>query len=431
MKIRLLAVNLTATVFFFSAICGPALGEKNDAPSLTIVRAAHLIDVRTGAMLDDVAVIIEGTEIRSIKTGTEIPTDGRVINLGDVTLLPGLIDPHTHLLHQYHRERGNDDANRILEIIEMNGAARALLGAKNARDMLAAGFTTVRDLGNSGINNDVALRDAVNEGWVEGPRMFVSTRALAPVGGQFGGVEPVALPLVEREYVRIDGPEEARRAVRQAIYDGADWIKVIVNSGRLVLSPAEMEAIVDEAHRAGIRVAAHATKGDKAAMIAARAGVDSIEHGYTISDEVLAVMVQKDIVLVPTDSERADSHKARIRRAVAAGVHIAIGSDRYYKVAGLTRGQEAAQMYKRYIDSGMSNLDVLRSATLVPGGLLDPDGTLGTIEPGAKADIIAVSGNPMEDITVLEQVGFVMKNGDVLANRFTPLAANSSDRTSP
>ncbi|GAB5350219.1 amidohydrolase family protein [Alteriqipengyuania sp. 357] len=398
------------------------MGASAQSPadeSLTAIRAAHLVEVRSGRILDDVTVVIAGDQIRSIEEDGATPQGARVIDLGEATLLPGLIDPHTHLLHQYYRENGSDNANTIIEIVQMKGADRALLGAKIARDMLEAGFTTVRDLGNSGVNNDVALRDAIAAGWVAGPRMFVSTRALSPVGGQFESLAPVAQDLVAREYVEIDGPADARKAVRQAVFDGADWIKVIVNSGPRVLSEEELAAIVDEAHRAGVRVAAHATKGDRAAMIAARAGVDSIEHGYTISDEVLAVMKEKDIVLVPTDSATADHHKARIRRAAAMGVRIAIGSDRYYEVDGLTRGQEAAQMYPRYVEAGMSTLAVLRSATIIPGRLLDPKGRLGTIEPGAWADIIAVRGDPLKDIGALERVDFVMKDGEVVLDRIT------------
>ncbi len=395
----------------------PLPAQTVERAPVTVVRAAHLLDVREGRHLDDVAVVIAGGEVQSIVVGGPVPRGDELIDLGDATLLPGLIDVHTHLLHEYDRARGDDLDNSIREIVGMRGADRALLGARNARDMLEAGFTTVRDLGNAGVNNDVALRDAIAEGWVAGPRMFVSTRALSPIGGQFQGLAEVARPLVEREYAQIDGPEQGRRAVRQAIHDGADWIKVIVNSGRQMLSPTEMEAIVDEAHRAGVRVAAHATKGDRAAMIAARAGVDSIEHGYTISDEVLAVMLRKGITLVPTDSGTAEHHKARIRRAVAAGVRIAIGSDAYHKVDGLTRGGVAARIYPRYVAAGMSNLDVLRSATLVPGELLVPDHPLGTIAPGARADLIAVRGNPLDDIGVLERVDFVMKDGSTVLNR--------------
>ncbi|MBB3034947.1 amidohydrolase family protein [Alteriqipengyuania lutimaris] len=406
-----------------------ASAQEADSAPVTILRAAHLLDVREGVLLDDVAVVIEGGEIRSVTPAGELPPGAEVIDLGDVTLLPGLIDAHTHLLHQYRRENGNDDANRILEIVEMSGADRALLGASIAREMVEAGFTTVRDLGNSGTSNDVALRDAIAQGWVIGPRMYVSTRALAPIGGQFGTIEEVALPLVEREYVQIEGPEEAREAVRRAIYDGADWIKVIVNSGPMILAPEEMEAIVDEAHRAGVRVAAHATKGDGPAMIAARAGVDTIEHGYTISDDVLKVMKDNGITLVPTDSETAEHHQARIRRAMAAGVPIAIGSDLYYKVEGQTRGEEAAQIYPRYVTAGMSNLEVVRSATLVPGQLLDPRGRIGAVEPGAWADIIAVRGNPLEDIGALERVEFVMKDGAVIVNRMSASSPSAAGGT--
>ncbi|MBB1059560.1 amidohydrolase family protein [Lysobacter spongiae] len=402
-----------------AALPSPGRAQDTADGALTVVRAAHLVDVRHRRVIDDVAVVIAGGEIRSIETGAGMPMGAEVIDLGEVTLLPGLIDVHTHLLHEYDREHGDDDANRILEIVEMRAADRALLGARNARDMLEAGFTTVRDLGNSGINNDVALRDAIDGGWVPGPRMFVSTRALSPVGGQFQELVEAAQPLVAREYVQVDGPEQARRAVRQAIHDGADWIKVIVNSDSLMLSPGEMEAIVDEAHRAGVQVAAHATHGDAAAMIAVQAGVDSIEHGYTISDDVLAVMARKHIALVPTDSPTAEHHRARIRRAVAAGIRIAIGSDAYYRADGLTRGQVAARIYPRYVAAGMSNMDVLRSATLLPGELLAPRHPIGTIEAGARADLIAVRGDPLEDIGALEDVAFVMKEGRTVVNRLT------------
>jgi imidazolonepropionase-like amidohydrolase len=179
----------------------------------------------------------------------------QVIALGDVTILPGLIDAHTHLLHQYYTRYGDDNSNRLLEMIQLGPAKRALLGAKLARGMLEAGFTSVRDLGNAGINADIALRDAINNGDVPGPRMFVSTRALAPVGGQFQSVTPEAQQLLSQEYIQISGVEEARKAVRQAIYDGADCIKVIANTGSRRLSLEEMKVIVEEAKRAKIPVA--------------------------------------------------------------------------------------------------------------------------------------------------------------------------------
>lgn len=392
-------------------LSAPAQAQNEAAP--IVLRAAHMVDVRSGELLDDVAVVVEGDKVREIVSGDTMPAGARVIDLGDATLLPGLIDAHTHLLHQYYHEHGDDGANMLIETATLSGADRALLGAANARAMLEAGFTAVRDLGNSGTNNDVALRNAIAHGWVAGPRMYVATRALSPIGGQFAPLAEGAQALVAREYVQISGPEEARRAVRQAVYDGADWIKVIVNSGRSRLAQDELEAIVATAHEMGVRVAAHATKGDAAALAAARAGVDTIEHGYTISQEVIEVMLAKHIVLVPTDSATAPHHAERIRRAVAAGLPLAIASDAYYAEDGMTRGQRAAAIYHRYVAAGMTNLAVLRAATLVPGALLDPEHPLGTIAPGALADIIAVRGNPLEDISALERVGFVMKGGTV------------------
>ena len=374
--------------------------------------AKRMIDIRTGKEIHDVVILVEKNKITEVGSNLTIPDSVQIIALGDVTLLPGLIDAHTHLLHQYYSKYGDDEANRILEMIQLGPAKRALLGAKLAREMLEAGFTSVRDLGNSSINADVALRDAINNGYVIGPRMFVSTRALAPVGGQFQSVTPEAQQLFSQEYVQISGEEEARKAVRQAIYDGADCIKVIANSGLLRLSLDEMKGIVEEAKKASLPVAVHATNGDGPAMTAVEAGVSSIEHGYTISESVLNLMAQKNIFLVPTDVPGVAKYQARIKRAVKAGVRIAIGSDIYYEFPGQTRGQVCAGMYKTYVTSGMTNIEVLRAATLNPADLIG-NNSIGAIEIGRFADIIAVKGNPMTDISVLEDVIFVMKDGKV------------------
>jgi imidazolonepropionase-like amidohydrolase len=390
------------------------VAEKQGAPHQTAVRAARLIDVRSGSVIPDAVVIIEGDRIKAVGTNLAVPSGAETVDLGNVTLLPGLIDAHTHLLHQYYSESGDDNANRVLEMAQMGLGKRALLGARLAREMLEAGFTTVRDLGNSSVNGDVALRDAINAGWVIGPRMFVSTRALSPVGGQFQNLTPAAQALVEEEYVPISGVEEARRAVRQAIFDGADCIKVIVNSGPRVLSLAELKVIVEEAHRGNRRVAAHATDGDGAALIAAEASVDSIEHAYTISEKVLNLMAEKKIFLVPTDAHGVARYQARIQRAIKAGVRIAIGSDLYYESPGKTRGQLAAGMYATYVASGMSAIEVLRAATINPAELVDSTQSVGNIEAGRMANIIAVEGDVLRDITVLGSVKFVMKEGKVI-----------------
>jgi imidazolonepropionase-like amidohydrolase len=386
--------------------------QNNKSTDRIALTAKRMIDIRTGKEIHDVVILIDKNKIVEVGSNLTIPDGVQIIALGDVTLLPGLIDAHTHLLHQYYARYGDDEANRILEMIQLGPAKRALLGAKIAREMLEAGFTSVRDLGNSSINADVALRDAINNGYVTGPRMFVSTRALAPVGGQFQSVTPEAQQLFSQEYVQISGTEEARKAVRQAIYDGADCIKVIANSGSLILSLDEMKVIVEEAKQVNLTVAVHATNGDGPAMTAVEAGVSSIEHGYTISETVLNLMAKKNIFLVATDVPGVEKYQARIKRALKAGVRIAIGSDIYYEFPGQTRGQVCAGMYKTYVTSGMTNIEVLRAATLNPADLIG-DNSIGAIEIGRFADIIAVKGNPMTDISVLQDVIFVMKDGKI------------------
>lgn len=398
------------TALILLSILSNAQNQKS--PERIAVTAKRMIDVRSGQEILDVVVLIEKNKITAVGSKLNIPDSVQVFALGDVTLLPGLIDAHTHLLHQYYTRYGDDNSNRLLEMIQLGPAKRALLGVRLAREMLEAGFTAVRDLGNSSINADIALRDAINNGDVIGPRMFVSTRALAPVGGQFQSVTPEAQQLLSQEYVQISGVEEARKAVRQAIYDGADCIKVIANSGARRLSLEEMKVIVEEAKRANLPAAVHATDGDGPAMTAAEAGASSIEHAYTISETVLNLMAKKNIFLVPTDAAGVAKYQERIKRALKAGVRIAIGSDLYYEYPGKTRGQMSAGMYKNYVVSGMTNLEVLRAATLNPADLIG-NNAIGAIEVGRLADMIAVKGNPMMDISVLEAVVFVMKDGKV------------------
>ncbi len=402
----------TALISLFSLSILFVKAQDKKPTDRIAVTAKRMIDVRSGKEISDVVILIEKNKITGVGSNLKIPDSVKIIALGDVTLLPGLIDAHTHLLHQYYTRYGDDNSNRILEMIQLGPAKRALLGVKLAREMLDAGFTSVRDLGNSSINADIALRDAINNGDVIGPRMFVSTRALSPVGGQFQSVTPTAQGLLNEEYVQISGTEEARKAVRQAIYDGADCIKVIANSGSRRLSLEEMKVIVEEAKRANLPVAVHATDGDGPSMTAVEAGASSVEHAYTVSETVLNLMAKKNIFLVPTDVPGVTKYQERIKRAVKAGVRIAIGSDIYYEFPGRTRGQISAGMYKTYAASGMTNIEVLRAATLNPADLIG-NNSIGVIEVGRFADIIAVRGNPLTDISVLEQLVFVMKDGKV------------------
>jgi imidazolonepropionase-like amidohydrolase len=416
------------------------------APKRVALRAARMLDVKSGNVINDAVVLIENNRITAVGSKLSIPADAEVIDLGGATLLPGLIDSHTHLLQNYDGKVGSDETNMILTVTQMSTARRALLGAKMGREDLEAGITTVRDLGNSGVNGDVALRDAISAGWVVGPRMIVSTRALAASGGQFGGLQPETQRIIDQEYVVVNGVEEARRAVRQAIYDGANCIKVIVNTDLRVLSLEEMKTIVEEAHRVKRKVAAHATD-DMSVRIAAEAGVDSVEHAYSVSDEVLKIMADKKIYLVPTDGpvetyldifvrpknpapeqlkQQEENIKRfiagsrdRLRRAVKAGVPVAAGSDMYYMMQGKTRGQASLLMLRAYAEAGMSPLEIIRAATINAATLLGAESALGSLEASKLADIVAVEGDPLKDITELERVRFVMKGGKVVKNEIS------------
>jgi imidazolonepropionase-like amidohydrolase len=408
------------------------------------IRAARLIDGKSDQVLDKPVVIIEGGKIQSIGAGLAIPKGATVIDLDGVTLLPGLIDAHTHLLSEVDGSNVMQQDLEMLKIVATQSTAeRALLGAKLGKEDLDAGITTVRDLGNSGVNGDVALRNAIDRGWLPGPRIIPSTRALAAPGGQFGRLSPSAQRVIDDEYAVIDGPQSARQAVRQALYDGANCIKVIVNGSPANVTPDEMRAIVEEAHGAGVKVAAHAI-GDQATRTAAGAGVDSIEHAYVVPDDVLKTMAEKHIFLVPTDGtthqfeqmmfggRQGDAEvrerivvqlkgyvagsQNRIQRARKMGVPIAAGSDMYLTVAGQTRGQASLDMLEAYSAAEMPAMDIIRAATSNGAELLGLQDRLGVLEPGKFADIIGVRGDPLKDITVLQRARFVMKAGVVVKN---------------
>jgi imidazolonepropionase-like amidohydrolase len=436
-----LATLLLSVLTFYST---PILSAQSPQPKSVAIRCGRLLDVKTGQYMDQAVILIEGARIKEVGANVKLPAEVPVIDLSNATVLPGLIDSHTHLLQNYDGELGNDDNNMILTVTQLGTTKRALLGAAMGREDLEAGITTVRDLGNSGVNGDVALRDAINQGWVVGPRMIVSTRALSAAGGQFGRMTAETQKLIEQEYVIIANVDEARRAVQQAFYDGADCIKVIVDTYPRVVSLEAMKAIVEEAHRVGKKVAAHAVT-DMAIRLAAEAGVDSIEHGYGASDEAFKLMAEKKVFLVPTDGtlddylsifgqrsatpEEVKQRRAqmemgvkqlhdRVARAIKAGVRIAAGSDMYYRMPGKTRGQASLTMLRAYAESGMSTIEIIRAATTNAAELLGWQTRIGSIEANKLADLIAVEGDPLKDIGALDKVKFVMKGGAVIKNEF-------------
>ena len=437
-------IKLRAPLFLFALLASlfvpvQNVQAQNAKPVKLAIRAARMIDGKSDTPVMNPVILIEGEKITAVGASLLIPADAKVIDLGNLTLLPGLIDAHTHLLLDMN---GSDDS-MFNFVASESTAARALRGAKLGREELEAGITTVRDVGNSGVNGDIALRNAINNGWLPGPRIDASTRALAAPGGQFGSLIPEAQKIIEQEYVTLNGPDSARQAVRQALYDGAECIKVIVNGSPANVTLDEMKAIVEEAHTSGVKVAAHATD-DKATRIAVEAGVDSVEHAYSISDETLKTMAEKHIFLVPTDGtlreyvnmtfghrqptaeERAELEKqfkpwiagngARLQRALKFGVPIAFGSDAYVTMPDETRGEVSLDTLEAYADEGMTPLQIIHAATSNAAELLGWQSKIGTLEAGKFADIIAVPGDPLKDATTLKHARFVMKGGEIIRN---------------
>ncbi|HEU4414650.1 MAG TPA: amidohydrolase family protein [Candidatus Angelobacter sp.] len=417
------------------------------AAKTILLKAARLLDVRTGKYISNAGVLIENDKIKEAGPLAQVqghaPKEATVVDLGPATLLPGLIDCHAHLL-----TAGTSifPQETILNAAAgMSPSARVLLGAHNAREDLEAGFTTVRVVGHSGIDGDVALRDAIDRGWMTGPRIQAAARKLAPPGGQALRLNPaVSDQIVDQEFLQVGSADEARKAVRENLLYGADLIKVVADADNRFMTPAEMKAIVEEAHRAKIKVAVHATTvtGIQAAI---DAGVDSIEHGNDVTDEQLKAMREKGIFLDITEIffggrlrtmiekrqvlppqiqaglkayEQMDGQKTplRIQRILKSGVKYTAGSDMWFDYPGKTRGQATAIMFGALKDLGIPTADIIRAATLNAADLLGWQEQVGTIEPGKFADLIAVAGDPLADITELERVQFVMKDGEVIKN---------------
>jgi len=404
---------------------------------VTVVHAGRLFDSEHGVLLSAQDVLVRHGVIDSVAPHIATPRDAREVDLRGYTVLPGLIDVHTHLLYLEGIGPGLTMEGTKALIIE-GTPLRALHGAARARTFLAAGITTVRDLGNSGQFGDVALRTAIEDGSVDGPRIIPAGPGLSPEGGQFPGLQRGYRAIAEEEYRIVYSPDDAAQAVAENANYGAQVIKIYSNNtpNRGSLSVDEMRAIVAAAQRLGLRVAAHATSDD-AVWRAALAGVTSIEHGYQVADSTLALMAKNGTFLVPTDLDSAtlnrymtllgpagsrpnptqlagflESEHDRLRRALKAGVPIAAGSDNYLDLH-MAQGSAAKHNLYAYSEAGMSGAQVLQAATSSAARLLGREGTLGVLRKGASADIIAVTGDPLADIKALEHVHFVMKEGTI------------------
>ena len=414
---------------------GIADAQAADSPkTFILLKAGRMLDVRTGRYVENAGILINEDRIQEIGAVADVqshaPKGATVIDLGSATLLPGLVDCHTHLMARI--PEGPD--GYVVNLATKSQAFRALEGAADARATLEAGFTTVRDVENEGSEYaDVALRDAVNQGLVEGPRMQVATRAIAAVG-QYNpfGVSPDLAGFPTGAQM-ISGADEARRAVREQIGHGADLIKVYADWEYPTLTIDEMRVIVEEAHKAGRKVAAHATTSQGISN-AITAGVDSIEHGHGADRQNLELMKAKGVYWVPTlgyffyEAERTKSPQGRkymeqvlqrarqnIPIARELGVKIANGFD----PAGAEEHGQNAHEIIAMTRLGLSPMEAIRAATINASDVLGWQTSVGSIAPGYYADIIAVSGDPLVDISELERVKFVMKGGKVIKNNFT------------
>lgn len=425
-----------------TSLVSSLLAEESAKPQpLIVIKAAHFVDAATGSVRDNQSILIEGDKVKSTGPTADIskslPPDARVIELGDATVLPGLIDCHTHVTGQ--------PENYYEDIFRRSPIDVATTSHIYARRTLEAGFTTIRNVGAAEFT-DIALRKAIDSGKVPGPRMLCAAVALGSTGGHadLNGFSPY-LHFKQVAPGVADGPEAIREAIRTNVKYGADWIKILASAGVLSeeeavgapqYSPEEMKAAVDEAALWGRKVAAHA-HGTEAIKMAIRAGVASIEHGSLIDDEGIRMMKERGTWLVADiysddyilaefarlgypqkiiEKERlvGKIQRENFRKAFKAGVKVAYGTD-----AGVyPHGWNAKQLGKM-VEWGLTPMQAIQSATVSAADLIGWKTKVGQLSPGYFADLVAVKGDPLKDVTVLEKVDFVMKGGEIYKNTLT------------
>ena len=424
---------LAASAFAASALVATAQPADTPAPRQVALRCGRLIDGKAQAAIENAVVLVEGDRIKQVGSGLAVPAGAQVVDLGRFTCLPGLIDNHTHILLQGDITSAEYDEQLLKQSIPY----RTILATMAARTALMNGFTTLRDVETEGaMYADVDVKTAINRGVIPGPRLFVATRALAPTG-----MYPLAgysWELRVPEGVQIvDGADGVRRAVREQVKYGADWIKYysdrryFMRDGALHswvnFTDEEAKALVDEAHRLGRKVAAHAI-GREGIESALRAGADTIEHGYGLDEEMMDLMVRRGVYWCPTIFVGAyvaegraaagaqiwktmvDVVRQAFGKAVRKGVKISYGTD----AGGYAWTESQARELSYMVRYGMTPMQAIQSATSVAAALLDQQENLGSLEPGRFADVVAVAGDPLRDVAELERVSFVMKGGEIV-----------------
>lgn len=414
----------------FSLTC--SIAQNNE----TFIITGSFYDSEQNVILKDQIIHVENNKILNIGEDIKIPDSAKVIDLSNYTVLPGFIDAHTHVLFD---QKPQDDfaVHSISTLVLESQALRTLRGAKRAQTYLDVGITSIKDLGNSGEFLDVALRDAINEGTIDGPRIFAAGQIMSSSGGQIYGVQSEHKDLVDLEYRIIKSSSEAINAVREHINQGVDVIKIcadnLPNNTRLTFD--EIRSITETAHNYGLTVTAHSIS-NRSALEAIKAGVDGIEHGFFLPDSTLNLMAENNVFLVPTENSRKymnryyeivgsspeeltwidgymSDMKERLTKAIDLGVTIVAGSDNYTDI-GVSRGVSSQDMFRTYYEAGMKPLNILQSATYLSAKSLKKQNEIGVLKSGAFADIIAIEGNIEKNfVESIENVKFVMKNGKV------------------
>jgi imidazolonepropionase-like amidohydrolase len=431
-----LAISLVAVLGCVVRLC-PAQDSSAAAAHLVIVRAALLIDGTSAKARPNQEIVIEANRIVAVRAAGTHPilAGAQLVDLGGATVLPGLIDCHTHIFLQGEVPAAGGYDVQLLKYPASYRVARAVVAARRA---LEQGFTTIRDVETEGAGyGDVGIKQAINEGYIPGPRMFVATRSISSTGGYpLEGYAPEIV--VPKGSQLVDGPIEARKAAREQLDQGADWIKVYMthrswvdDAGALVSQPTltveELKAIVDEAHGWHRKVACHAYNGP-GLQRALDGGCDSIEHGLELTDAQVAQMLRQGTWYVPTlsvyyydldppdtpsgrrDRKRVAVHGVSFTKALRAGIKMAFGTD----VGGFVWSDPIAQEFAREVEFGMTPMQAIQSATSRAAELLDMRGKLGVVAPGAYADLVAFARNPLEDVNALRDAEFVMKDGAVI-----------------
>ena len=393
----------------------------------TAIRAGNLIDPASGTITQDQIILVKDDKIAEVGPNIDIPDGAQTIDLSNAWVMPGLMDAHTHLTLNFQYVGAGLEGIYLKE----STAMRALYGLRTAHNVLYVGFTTVRDVGNDANYAAMDLRDAINKGWFIGPTVLTTGKIIAPFGGQSSRIPPEQGPFWLYEYINADGEDEIRKAVRQNIYYGADAIKMVADNSAFYYSEEEIRAAVEEAHAAGLPVSVH-VMGGEAARNVILGGADSIEHGFTLSDELLQLMKEKGTVLVGTDfpadhlarldptgesigsaKKMGDTIIDRLKRAHKIGVKLVFGTDTVANLPGKNRGEMMLDYFAIWETAGIPPAESLRAMTVDAAQFLQVEKTRGAITKGLAADIIAAPENPLQNLQALRKVMFVMKNGKV------------------